>query len=64
MNNIQGVDTLLLMHRYYSAEGIIDLPQDLDDLWASSPNVQALPTDEYGLSRGTFHVMVIWEPDE
>lgn len=60
---IPGVDTVLF-HKHYSSESIIDVPQDLDDLWTFNPELQQLPKDEYGFTRGSFHVMVVWTPEE
>lgn len=59
---IPGVDTIL-MHRQYSAESINDVEEDIYDA-LNTTLVQQLPKDEYGFTRGTFHVMVVWTPEE
>jgi len=52
-----------IFEREYSGESIIDLCEDLSWMF-SDGNGAKVPSDEYGIQRGTFTVTVTWKEDE
>ncbi len=52
---------MIVFNKEYSGESIIDLPQDVGEMFDDAP---VIPQDEYGIHTGKFIVTVEWIPDE
>lgn len=60
------VSNQLVLRKEYCGEGIIDMSQDIDEMFDSNinPAIGTVPVDDHGIFRGTFQLTVTWKDDE
>lgn len=55
-----------LLDKKYSGESIVDVDRDVSEAFQAdfTPQVNDIPTDEYNIQKGRFHVQITWLPEE
>lgn len=56
----------ILLKKSYDGESIYDASRDFGEAFDGNftPEVKLIPTDEYGIQKGKFQVIVKWIPEE
>lgn len=54
---------MIIFEKEYSGESIIDLPEDMGDMFDIDVSNITVPQDEYGIHLGRFIVKVEWLPE-
>lgn len=56
---------IILLDKQYDGESICDVPRDVSEAFREefTPAVGQIPTDEHHIQKGTFSVIITWEPD-
>jgi hypothetical protein len=58
---------MIIFEQKYSGESIIDLCEDLSDMfdpYCATKEAKTVPQDKYGIHKGTFIVTVTWVEDD
>ena len=55
-----------VFQKTYDGESIVDAFRDVSEAFDGqyNPGVNAIPTDEYNIHKGTFQVTITWTEDE
>lgn len=54
-----------VFNRVYDGESLYDLYRDVYEAFevACNPIINDIPQDEHGIHKGTFKVVITWEPE-
>ncbi len=57
---------ITLLDKLYDGESIVDVGRDVEESFSGrfTPAANDIPSDEYGISTGSFKVTITWTPDE
>ena len=59
INNAQ----LVIFEKVYDGESMVDLYRDISEIYDFSPTIKQVPSDEYGIHKGTFKVSITWNAE-
>lgn len=56
------MNSIIIHNKKYDGESIVDLGRDISEMLDKdmNPVCSSIPTDQWGLHRGVFHVTVQW----
>lgn len=54
-----------LFSKEYDGESLYDVYRDVSEAFEViyNPIINSIPQDEYGIQKGTFKVVITWEPE-
>lgn len=54
-----------IFEKDYDGESLYDLNRDIHEAFESdfNPTIDKVPTDEYGIHKGTFKVTIVWSEE-
>jgi hypothetical protein len=57
---------MILLQKKYDGESCVDVGRDVSEAFVVdfTPQLSAIPHDEYGFAKGTFTVTIEWSPHE